>query len=115
MLYSGSCHCGNIAFEVEGELTTVIDCNCLLCRRRGALHWFVPRSRLRLLTPEPALATYTFTPHTIQHHFCAKCGCAPLGEGTNPKGGKMAAVNVRCLEDVDLSALRIQPFDGKNL
>lgn len=38
MHYKGSCHCGQIAFEVEGELTQVADCNCSICTRMGALH-----------------------------------------------------------------------------
>jgi hypothetical protein len=27
MIYEGSCHCGNIAFEVEGEFKQGVDCN----------------------------------------------------------------------------------------
>ena len=43
MKYRGSCHCGKIAFEVEGTLEQVMECNCSLCSRRGYLLWFVPR------------------------------------------------------------------------
>jgi hypothetical protein len=50
----------------------------------------------------------------IQHHFCNRCGCAPFGVGSNPKGGKMAAINVRCLEDFDLAAIKRKPVDGKS-
>ena len=49
MLYKGSCHCGNMTFEVEGELTQVVYCNCSICARKGALLWSVPRNQLRLL------------------------------------------------------------------
>ncbi|MGO8754847.1 MAG: hypothetical protein ACLQHK_06400 [Gallionellaceae bacterium] len=28
MIYKGSCHCGHIAFAVEGDLHGVIECNC---------------------------------------------------------------------------------------
>ena len=39
-----------------------------------------------------------------------------VSEGANPKtGAKMAAVNVRCLPDVDLSTLKVAPFDGASL
>ncbi|MGZ2447799.1 hypothetical protein ACVIRO_000553 [Rhizobium ruizarguesonis] len=31
MRYEGSCHCGNVAFEVEGEFTEALDCNCSPC------------------------------------------------------------------------------------
>ncbi|UJR79148.1 Glutathione-dependent formaldehyde-activating enzyme [Sandaracinus amylolyticus] len=111
-MHQGSCHCGNIAFEVEGTIDRVIDCNCSMCRRRGGLLWFVPRGALRLTTPESALSTYTFNKHAIQHHFCAKCGIAPFGDGTGPDGSKMAAVNVRCLPEVDLASLNVMHVDG---
>ncbi len=115
MNYKGSCHCGNIAFEVEGELTQVMDCNCSICSRKGSLLWFVPRQQLRLLTPEENLSTYTFNKHTIKHRFCSKCGIHPFGEGIDPAGSQMAAINVRCLEDVDFSSFPVKHFDGRAL
>lgn len=115
MNYKGSCHCGAIAFEVEGELTEVADCNCSICSRKGALLWFVPRDKLRLLTPEENLSTYLFGKQQIKHRFCSKCGIHPFGEGTDPKGNSMAAINVRCLENVDFSTLPVKHFDGRSL
>lgn len=113
MIYKGSCHCGQITFEVEGDLTQVMDCNCSICSRKGSLLWFVPRQQLRLLTPEEDMSTYTFGKHTIKYRFCPKCGMHPFGEGTDPAGKPMAAINVRCLEGVELSALPIGHFDGR--
>ncbi len=115
MIYKGSCHCGQISFEVEGELEQVTQCNCSICSKRGALMWFVPRANLNLLTPEKNLSTYTFNKHKIKHRFCAKCGCAPFGEGISPAGDAMAAINTRCLDDVDLSVLKVRDFDGRKL
>jgi len=115
MNYKGSCHCGQIAFEVEGEITQLMNCNCSICTRKGALLWFAPRDKLRLLTPEENLATYMFGQHRIKHHFCPKCGIHPFGEGTDPSGNRMAAVNVRCLEDFDFSSLPVKHFDGRSL
>ena len=114
MKYQGSCHCGRVAFEVEGEVTGVMDCNCSICARKGSLLWFVPRERLRLLTPEENASTYTFNKHAIRHRFCARCGIHPYGESTDPAGKAMAAINVRCLEDVDFSALPVTHFDGRS-
>ena len=115
MIYKGSCHCGRIAFEVEGEITQLTDCNCSICSRKGSLLWFAPRDKLRLLTPEADLATYTFGKHAIQHRFCPQCGIHPFGEGSDPAGNRMAAINVRCLEDFDFSALPVKHFDGRAL
>lgn len=115
MIYKGSCHCGKLAFEVEGELGEVVDCNCSICARKGALLWFVPRSSLRLLTPEENSRVYQFGKRRIAHRFCPECGIHPYGEGAAPNGEAMAAINVRCLEGVDLGSLPIRHFDGRSL
>lgn len=112
MKYEGSCHCGRVAFEVEGEINEVYDCNCSMCRRRGGLLWFAPRTAFQLNTAADDMGTYTFNKHVIQHHFCLHCGISPFGEGDNPKTGPMVAINVRCLPDVDLAGLTIKPVDG---
>lgn len=113
MKYRGSCHCGKVAFEVEGEIGTAMACNCSMCQRKGSLLWFVPRSELKLLTPEDAASTYMFNKHVIKHRFCPTCGIHPYGEGTDPKGNAMAAVNVRCLEGVDLDSVKVTHFNGR--
>src|SRR5215469_2894099 len=35
MTYKGGCHCGRIAFEVDGELDKVVQCNCSICPTCG--------------------------------------------------------------------------------
>lgn len=115
MIHHGSCHCGAVAFEVEGDITQLTECNCSICSKKGGLMWFAPRGQLRLLTPEANLATYTFGKHRIQHRFCPKCGMHPFGEGSDAAGNKMAAINVRCLDDFDFSALPVKHFDGRTL
>ena len=109
----GSCHCGSVAFEVDGAPDSATACNCSMCRRRGSLLWFVSREALRLRTPEQDLATYRFHKHSIDHRFCKACGIHTFGEGTHPNGQRMAAVNVRCLDDVDLDALPVHHYDGR--
>lgn len=114
MNYQGSCHCGKIAFDVEGEIQGVIACNCSICQRKGSLLWFVPRDKLKLRTPAEAMSSYTFNKHVIKHHFCPTCGMHPFGEGVDPQGHAIAAVNIRCLEGVDLAAIPVQNFDGRS-
>ncbi len=114
-LQEGSCHCGAIAFEVDGTPETLVECNCSHCSRKGYLGWFVPREHFRLLTSEDALATYTFNTHRIKHHFCPTCGCAPFGFGEAPDGTTMTAINARCLPDLDRSDIEITQVDGRSL
>jgi hypothetical protein len=113
MKYQGSCHCGKTQFSVEGALEQVIECNCSHCSRKGYLLWFVGRDELKVTSGEDQLATYLFNKHAIEHKFCPSCGCAPFGRGRGEFANK-AAVNVRCLQDIDLKALQIVPVDGKS-
>lgn len=113
MSHQGSCHCGQVQFEVQGDFETVNECNCSHCSRKGYLLWFVPRAQFTLKSPESAVAVYTFNKHIIRHHFCPKCGCAPFGYGI-AQGTEMAAVNVRCLSDVDRSKVQRKFVDGRS-
>ncbi|TKT74986.1 GFA family protein [Aquamicrobium sp. LC103] len=114
-MLTGSCHCGEIKFEVDGEMPAeALECNCSHCSRKGYLLWFVPRAALALKTPEEKLSTYHFNRHVIDHHFCGNCGCAPFGFGTDSKGNAMASVNIRCIEGVELTEIKRIPVDGRS-
>src|SRR5690606_1344156 len=76
--HAGSCHCGRIAFTLRGEVGRAIDCNCSMCRRRGALLAFYPREALVLTSKEGDYGTYRFNKEHIAHHFCLTCGIAPF-------------------------------------
>jgi hypothetical protein len=108
----GGCHCGRIAFEVAGPIESVDECNCSICTKKGYLHWIVALDAFRLLTPRENLATYRFNTGVAQHHFCPVCGVAPFYIPRSDPD--KIDVNARCLEGVDLSALRVGHFDGRN-
>ena len=113
--YSGSCHCGQVAYEVEADLSRVISCNCSICRKRGLLLAFVPEGNFRLTQGEEALTDYTFNKGVVHHLFCSRCGVGSFGRGTRPDGVTSIAINVRCLDGVDLDSLNIRKFDGASL
>jgi hypothetical protein len=50
----------------------------------------------------------------IKHRFCKTCGVLPFGEGTDPKGNATVAVNIRCLENIDLDSIPITKWDGRS-
>lgn len=76
--------------------------------------WFVPRDSLKLLTPEENASTYEFNKHVIKHQFCSVCGIHAYGEGTDPKGNRTAAINIRCLEEIDLESVPVTHYDGRS-
>nr|WP_315483990.1 GFA family protein [uncultured Undibacterium sp.] len=113
MNYHGSCHCGNIQFDVEGELQHATACNCSICQRKGTLLWFVDANQVKLLTPREKITTYTFNKHVIQHQFCPVCGVQTFGEGKDPSGNAVFAINIRCLEGIDPLAVPSDLYDGR--
>lgn len=115
MKYTGSCHCGAIRFEADGEIKGAMDCNCSICSRKATLLWFVPAENFQLLTPRDPITTYTFNKHVIKHQFCRVCGVQPFSEASDSKGRPMVAVNIRCLENVDSTGIPVQHYDGKSL
>jgi hypothetical protein len=113
-IHKGGCHCGRIAFTFEGDIEGALECNCSLCAKRGGLLHFVPASAFTLVTPRENLGVYHFNKHVVDHHFCAVCGISPFSEGEHPKGGRMVAVNLRCVDEVDPSALKITRHEGRS-
>lgn len=112
-VYRGSCHCGAVEFEVEGELVSGAQCDCSLCRRRNAIMFRVPMERFRLLKGEEALSLYQWNTRVAKHYFCRHCGIYTHHQPrTRPD---MIAVNAGCIEDVDVRALPIEQLAGSKL
>lgn len=76
---------------------------------------FVPATQFTLLSGADALTDYQFNRHVIHHTFCATCGILSFASGVGPDGVETRAINVRCLDDVDLDELNTIEFEGKSL
>jgi hypothetical protein len=110
--HEGGCHCGKVRFSVALELDEALDCNCSICSKKGYLHWIVPRSAFSLLSGEEELTDYRFNTGVARHLFCRHCGVHSFYVPRSDPD--KIDVNVRCLDDVELSTLRVRPFDGRN-
>src|SRR3974377_657578 len=109
---AGGCHCGRVRFRVTADLSRVTECNCSICTKKGFLHLIVPLEAFQLLSGEDALTTYRFNTGVAQHTFCATCGIHPFYIPRSDPD--KIDVNVRCLDGVDVGALTIGHFDGRN-
>jgi hypothetical protein len=110
--YQGSCHCGRIRFELQAAVDQVFDCNCSICRRKGALWYGAQPGQLRILGGEQDLRLYQFHTKTAEHYFCPDCGIHPF---SHPRiDPTMWVVNVRCIDAIELARLTVLPYDGRN-
>ena len=113
--HKGSCHCGAVAYEVDTDLSTVIECNCSHCFRKGLWLTFVQPEAFRVTSGEPVQAEYLFNKHNIRHAFCPTCGVESFATGVTPDGKTMMAVNIRTLSDIDPFSVRpTMQVDGRS-
>jgi len=111
--HRGSCHCGNVRFEVDApENIEATRCNCSICRMSGFLHLFVGHKDFRLISGQDSLTTYTFNTGVAQHSFCSNCGVKSYYiPRSHPDG---ISVNVNCLDPASILCVEETAFDGEN-
>jgi hypothetical protein len=109
---TGGCHCRRVRFEVYAEPERGSECNCSICAKKGFLHWIVPRDRFRLLTSPAEISTYRFNTGIAQHHFCRTCGIASFYVPRSDPD--KIDVNLRCVDGLDVAAIPLDRFDGRN-
>jgi hypothetical protein len=114
MKHTGGCHCGKVRYEVEMNLEKGLACNCSICLRKGTLLDFVPAAQFKLLSGEDNLQDYLFHKKVIHHLFCKTCGVTSFARAVIPSG-EMVAINVRCIDGVDVSKLKINEYDGASV
>ena len=111
--YTGSCHCGDVRFEVDVDLDHVRVCDCSICRKRGALIHRVAESDLRIETPLEDMSLYQWNTKVAKDYFCSRCGILPFRRPRTAPD--MWAVNVRCLDGVELQSIPIDYVHGSTL
>jgi hypothetical protein len=115
----GSCHCGNIAFELAWDPDSpeipARACTCSFCIKHGGVWTSNPNGSLEVKVKDAAgISKYAFGTHTADFHVCSRCGVVPVV--TSRIDGRLyAVVSVNAFEGVDPSLLRraSASFDGE--
>ena len=112
IVIEADCHCGAVRIRVRALPDYVIDCNCSICRKNGALWALYPSRSIEIAAEPSSLTEYVWDPATIRTMFCRTCGSTthwlPL---TMPSDGN-GDVNA-CLFDSSLvQGLKVRRFDG---
>ena len=95
----GSCHCGNIRFELDTEtrLEEIITraCDCSFCRLHGARTWSDPQGQARVIVRDAEqLQTYSFGSKSTEFMICRTCG-AYAGAAVTEGGETWCTLNLR--------------------
>lgn len=76
----GSCLCGAVRFEVEGDFQRFYLCHCAHCRKdTGSVHaanLFASRATLRWVTGKDQVTCFTLPSTRHSKCFCSACGSA---------------------------------------
>ncbi|NTG78158.1 GFA family protein [Agrobacterium rhizogenes] len=74
-MHRGSCLCGAVTFEIEGDLNPPDACHCIMCRKQSG-HFFastdVPRHKIAMSGTENL--TWYQSSEKVRRGFCATCG-----------------------------------------
>ena len=113
-----ACHCGAVRFEIEGPPEWVLDCNCTVCRRYGALWTYFrePGGQDRLLLkPDPgATDAYRWLEGDLAFRHCKGCGCVTHITAGPDDPPFIFAVNTRMMAGLDPAAVRIRRIDNSH-
>ncbi|MBO9716169.1 MAG: GFA family protein [Pseudoxanthomonas sp.] len=111
--YAGSCHCGEVRFEIETDFPELTTCDCSICLRKNALMVKVHENAFRLLSGAQALTEYRFHTGTARHFFCKVCGIYPFHrKRVTPD---YLGINVFCLEGFDPDGIPVRRTVGAGM
>ena len=75
-IYTGSCLCGGIRYEIYGEIGDVIQCHCNRCRKANgtafATNAPIQKADFKIVQGEHLLKKFASTPTTVRC-FCGEC------------------------------------------
>jgi hypothetical protein len=123
MSLKGGCHCGQVAFEIEGEIPEkLVRCTCSFCAKRGALHAYYAPEQFKLTTSQSDLGTYRWQLKMVGHSFCPTCGIAAFSDspkfqmdGSWDGKTRQICVNAHLFDNFDAVSYPVDVIDGKNL
>jgi hypothetical protein len=114
--HQGSCHCGDVRYEVELDASQGSRCNCTVCTKYGSTGSNVKPAAFTLLTDEAGLASFSRFPEIASRYFCRRCHTLLFGKGHLAElGGDFVSVNLNTLDGHDLgTATTLGYWDGRH-
>lgn len=88
-MYTGSCLCGKVRFEITGGIEDIVMCHCSRCRKAQgsayATNGNVNVDEFRFVSGEENLTGYSDAPGQTKY-FCSTCGSPMLSKSEQYPG-----------------------------
>ena len=105
-MMEASCHCGAVRYEVERVPERLLDCNCSICRRDGALWAYYAQRDVKFVS-KPDTLTYVWGDRALARHHCKTCLCLTHFTVIGTDDAKMIGVNARLMSGLDPAKIRV--------
>jgi len=107
-----ACHCTAVRLEIRELPDWVLDCNCTICRRYGAL-WSYPKpGAVTIVQGKGATDAYVWGDRELAFHRCGECGCVMYMEAVNEKPPFVYGINARMIPALDPKSVRVRQKDN---
>ncbi|MBY0238252.1 MAG: GFA family protein [Burkholderiaceae bacterium] len=111
-MLSTTCHCGAVHITIPDAPESVINCNCSICRRYGALWAKYDADAVQIVGHPDNTTEYIWGEKTLRTIRCRHCGCVTHWEPLELTDGAQWGVNIRNFDPDQIGATRIRRFDG---
>jgi len=111
-MLTGNCHCGAVSIEVPERPRYLIECNCSICRRNGALWALYPSKAVRVVVRAGNTSEYVWGARKIKTIHCRTCGCTTHWEPLQCDADSEFGVNMRNFDPKEIEAVATRQFDG---
>jgi hypothetical protein len=108
-MIESSCVCGAVRVAITRAPDELVDCNCSICRRYGALWAYYTLKDVTV--PSGLTDTFMRGPKKIEFHRCKICGCVTHWSPADQRD--RMGVNGRLLDPEVVARARLRHLDSK--
>jgi hypothetical protein len=106
-----ACHCTAVRFELAEMPYSVLDCNCTICRRYGAIWAYPDAGTVSFVQGSDHTDVYLWNDKMIEFHRCKECGCV-THMAPSAQSSRIYGINARMIATLDPASVRLRQKDN---
>ena len=107
-----ACHCTAVRFEIAEAPTWVLDCNCTICRRYGALWSYPDAATVTMVRGAGHTDAYIWGDRELAFHRCSECGCVTHMAALDTDPPSIYGINARLILGLDPESVNVRQKDN---